>query len=48
MYNEFGEKIRTLGIKPTGYVRAIAIVAPYTGRDIDRENYVTRLVVPVE
>lgn len=48
VYNEFGEKIRELGIKPTGYVRAIAIVAPYTGRDIDRNNYVTRLAVPIE
>lgn len=48
VYDELGEKIRELGIKPTGYVRAIAIVAPYTGRDINTENYVTRLAVPIE
>lgn len=47
-FNAFGEKIRELGLKPTGYVRTLALVAPYTGRDIPAENYISRLVVPVE
>ena len=47
-YNEFGREIRERGLKPTGYVRALGLVAPYTGREIDSENYVSRLVVPVE
>ncbi len=47
-FNEFGREIRERGLKPTGYVRVLGLVAPYTGRDIDQENYVSRLVVPVE
>lgn len=47
-FNAFGAKIRELGLKPAGYVRALALVAPYTGRDISVKNYVSRLVVPLE
>lgn len=47
-FNEFGREIRERGLKPTGYVRVLGLVAAYTGRDIDPENYVSRLVVPVE
>ncbi len=43
-----GRKIRELGLKPTGYVRMLGLVAPYTGKAIPGENYVTRLAVPVE
>jgi len=48
VYNEFGRKIRELGIKPISYPRTLGIVAPYTGRKIQAENYVSRLAVPVE
>ncbi len=47
-FNLFGENIRKLGLKPTGYVRALGLVAPYTGRAIPDDNYVSRLVVPIE
>ncbi len=47
-FNEFGREIRERGLKPTDYVRALGLVAPYTGREIDPKNYVSRLVVPVE
>lgn len=47
-FNIFGAKIRELGLKPTGYVRALALVAPYTSLEIPADNYVSRLVVPVE
>lgn len=47
-FNLFGAKIRELGLKPTGYVRTLGLVAPYTGREVAQENYVTRLAVPVE
>ncbi len=47
-FNLLGRKIRELGLKPTGYVRMLGLVAPYTGKSIPRENYVSRLAVPVE
>ncbi len=47
-FNLLGRKIRELGLKPTGYVRMLGLVAPYTGKSIPGENYVSRLVVPVE
>ncbi len=47
-FNLLGRKIRELGLKPTGYVRMLGLVAPYTGKNIPGENYVTRLAVPVE
>lgn len=46
-FNQFGQKIRELGLKPLGYVRTLALVAPYTGREISGDNYVSRLAVPV-
>lgn len=48
IYNEFGKKIRELNLKPTGFPRALAIVAPYTGRYISEDNYVSKLVIPIE
>lgn len=47
-YNELGRKIRELGLKPTGDIRVLGLVAPYTGREISPNSYVSRLVVPVE
>lgn len=48
VFNAFGAKIRELGLRPAGYVRSLALVAPYTGQDISADNYLTRLAVPVE
>lgn len=48
VYNAFGRKIRELGLKPTGYPRALALVAPYTSLEFHTDNYVTRLVIPIE
>lgn len=45
---EFGRRFRTLGLKSTGYPRGIAIVSGYTDEDFRPENYVSRLVVPIE
>ncbi len=47
-FNLLGRKLRELGLKPTGPVRMLGLVAPYTGQNIPGENYVTRLAVPVE
>ena len=47
-YAEFDEKIRALGLKPTGCKRGIGIVSGYTGKEFSRENYVSRLIVPIE
>lgn len=47
-FNKFGREIRERGLKPIGDMRALGLVAPYVGRDISPNSYVTRLVVPVE
>lgn len=46
--NALGREIRVRGLRPTGYVRVLGLVAPYVGRKISPNNYVTRLVVPIE
>lgn len=48
LLNALGREIRARGLKPAGYVRVLGLVAPYTGRDISADNYVTRLALPVE
>lgn len=45
-YNELGWKMRELRLKPIGYPRGLALVAPYTGREIPADNYVSQLAVP--
>lgn len=45
---EFGRQVRQLGLKPTGYPRGIAIVSGYTDAAFPPENYVSRLVLPIE
>lgn len=47
-FNELGRELRERGLKPTGYVRALGLVAPYVGQGISPDNYVSRLVVPIE
>jgi len=47
VYNEFGKKLRELGLKPIGNPRGLGLVAPYTGKNIPADNYVSRLVVPI-
>lgn len=47
-FNAFGEKVRGLGLRPAGYVRALGLVAPYTGRDIPNDRYLSRLALPLE
>lgn len=47
-FNELGRELRQRGLKPTGYVRVLGLVAPYVGRDIAPESFVTRLVEPIE
>lgn len=45
---EFGRRFRALGLKAAGYPRGIAIVSGYTDEGFRPENYVSRLVVPIE
>ena len=42
-----GEQVRKRGLTPVGYVRTIALVAPYVGKEIDPNRYCTQLVLPV-
>lgn len=43
-----GEQVRKRKLTPAGYVRAIALVAPYVGREIAPDMYCSQLVLPVE
>lgn len=43
-----GEQVRKRGLTPAGYIRAIALVAPYTGKEINPDRYCSQLVLPVE
>lgn len=43
-----GEKIRELNLKPTGFPRGLGLVAPYTGKEIQPDKYVSRIAIPVE
>lgn len=43
-----GEQMRKRGLTPAGYVRSIALVAPYVGKEIDPDMYCSQLVLPVE
>lgn len=44
---KLGEEIRLRGLTPIDFPRGIAIVAPYTGREIDLNRYCGRVVVPI-
>lgn len=43
-----GREVKARGLKPTGFVRVLGIVAPSTGREIAAQRYCSRLVLPVE
>lgn len=47
-YLYLGEQLHKRGLTPAGPVRAIAVVAPYVGKEIDPDNYCSQLVLPVE
>ena len=47
-YLYLGEQVRERGLTPAGYVRAIALVAPYVGKEIDQERYCSQLVLPIK
>lgn len=42
------EKMKELGLKPAGYLRGLCLVAPYMGKEIDPDKFVTRYVLPVK
>lgn len=42
-----GEQVRKRGLTPIGYIRAIALVAPYVGKEINPDMYCSQLVLPV-
>lgn len=43
-----GEQVHKRGLTPAGYIRAISLVGPYVGREIDPNKYCSQLVLPVE
>lgn len=44
----FSKKLKESDLKPVGYPRVLGIVAPYTAREFKAENYVSRIVIPIE
>lgn len=45
---KLGEEVRRRGLTPAGFPRAIAIVAPYTGREVDPNRYCGKFVLPIK
>lgn len=45
---KLGSELKARNLKPVGFPRALGIVAPYTGREMDTSRYCTRYVVPIE
>ncbi len=46
-YLYLGEQVRERGLTPAGYIRLIALVAPYVGKEIDPDRYCTQLMLPI-
>lgn len=46
-YLYLGEQVRERSLTPAGYIRLIALVAPYVGKEIDPDRYCSQLVLPV-
>lgn len=46
-YLYLGEQVRERGLTPVGYIRLIALVAPYVGKEIDPDRYCTQLMLPI-
>lgn len=47
-YLYLGQQVRERGLTPAGYLRVIALVAPYTSLEFSSNRYCTQLVLPVE
>ncbi|MBO4997629.1 MAG: MerR family transcriptional regulator [Lachnospira sp.] len=47
-YLYLGEQLRKRRLTPAGYIRLIALVAPYVGKEIEPHRYCTQFVLPVE
>lgn len=45
---DLGRCFREFGLKPAGFPRGISMVGPYTSVSIRPENFVSRIVVPIE
>lgn len=46
-YLYLGEQVRERGLTPAGYLRGLALVAPYVGKEIDSDRYCSHLILPV-
>lgn len=43
-----GEQVRKRGLTPDGYIRAISLVGPYVGKEINPNMYCSQLVLPIK
>lgn len=44
---KLGSELKARNLKPVGFPRALGIVAPYTGKEMDASRYCSRLVIPI-
>ena len=44
---KLGSELKARNLKPVGFPRALGIVAPYTGKEMDASRYCSRLAVPI-
>lgn len=42
------EKMKELDLKPAGYLRGLCLIAPYMGKEINPDKFVSRYVLPVK
>lgn len=42
-----GEQVRKQGLTPAGYIRALSLVGPYVGKEIDPNMYCSQLILPI-
>lgn len=47
-YLYLGVQVRERGFTPAGYLKTIALVAPYVGKEINPDMYCSQLVLPLK
>lgn len=48
IYANMGRQAKERGLTPSGFIRTIWIVGPYTGRELTPPKYRARIILPVE
>ncbi len=43
-----GDKVKEMGVEPIGAPRVLAVIAPYVGREITPDKYISRIALPIK